>query len=234
MQFKQGVGVRMIDGRAIGKLDRVVVDPRTKEVNYIVVRKGTFFTTDKLVPLNLIAGADDQVITLREDAGDLEQLPDFEERYYVPADDTTASPADPPGSAASAGIAAAQALYPYPPAGGTMGGPPEMGGQGMMGAMTVPQPVVERTQRAIPDDSVALRPGEPVLSADGQQVGSVEQVLTAENADQVSHFIISQGTLFKDRKLIPMGWVSDIGEERVQLAVDATFLGKLPAYNPPS
>ena len=72
MIFKKGTGVRTADGKGVGKLDRVVVDPRTKEVNYIVVQQGGFGSSDsgKVVPLTLVAAADDDGITLREDAGD--------------------------------------------------------------------------------------------------------------------------------------------------------------------
>lgn len=235
MQFKQGVGVRMSDGKSVGQLDRVVIDPRTKEVNYIVVRQGVFFTTDKVVPLTLVASAEEDGIVLREDAGDLEQLPAFEERYYVPVDEPTIAPQ---GGAATAGVGAAGAprLYSYPPVlGGEAAG---LGGhvntQTSLGALSIQQPVVERTERAIPDDNVAIRSGARVVAADGQQVGSVEQVLTNPNADQVTHFVISQGLLFKERKLVPVGWVSQIGEDEVQLAVDAGFLGKLSGYESPS
>jgi uncharacterized protein YrrD len=223
MQLKQGVGVRLADGTSVGQLDRVVIDPRTKEINYIVVRKGTFFTTDRVVPLTLVASAGEDEIVLREDAGDLEQLPPFEERYYVPADSDTIAPAN----------NAAPSLYPYPPIlGGEMGGMAGMtlSGQTSMGALTVPEPVVEQTERAIPDDNVAIRAGARVVAADGETVGAVEQVLTGAHADQVSHFVISQGVLFKDRKLIPVGWVQDIGEEQVTLAVDAAFVGRLGSY----
>lgn len=231
MQFKQGVGVRTSDGKAVGQLDGVVVDPRTKEVNYIVVRKGTFFTTDKVVPLTLVARADDESVVLREDAGDLEQLPAFEERYYVPADQAGSGGAA--ATAASAGTAAAPALYPYPPViGGEMAGLGNVNAQSMLGAASIPEPVVEETERSIPDDNVALRPGARVISADAQHVGSIEQVLTGEYADQVTHFVISQGLFFKDRKLVPVGWVSQIGEAEVHLAVDAGFLSNLRGYNP--
>lgn len=223
MQFKQGASVRMADGTNVGQLERVVVDPRTKEVNYLVVRKGAFFTTDRVVPLTLVARADENEVSLRDDAGDLEQLPVFEERYYVPADGDTLAPA----------TGYAPTLYAYPPlSGGEMGGMAGMtlSGQSHLGALTVPEPVAEQTQRAIPDDNVAIRAGARVVAAGGEQVGSVEQVLTSPNADQVSHFVVSQGLLFKDRKLIPVGWVQDIGEEQVTLAVDAVFVSRLGSY----
>ena len=223
MQFKQGVGVRTSDGKSIGQLDRVVVDPRTKEVNYLVVRKGTFFTTDRVVPLTLVARADENEVLLREDAGDLEQLPPFEERYYVPAGQDTVA----------AETSYAPSMYPYPPVlGGEMGGMAGMTlpSQTHLGALSVPQPVVEQTERAIPDDNVAIRSGARVVAADGAAVGSVEQVLTGQYADQVTHFVISQGVLFKDRKLIPVGWVQDFGEDQVRLAVDAPFVARLGSY----
>jgi uncharacterized protein YrrD len=224
MQFKQGVGVRTSDGKSIGQLDRVVVDPRTREVNYLIVRKGAFFTTDRVVPLTLIARAGENEVVLREDAGDLEQLPPFEERYYVPADSDTIAPAN----------ESAPSLYPYPPVlGGEMGG---IAGMSLptptpLGALTVPQPVVEQTERAIPDDNVAIRSGVRVVGADGETVGSVEQVLTGQYADQVTHFVVSQGVLFKDRKLIPVGWVESMGEDQIRLAVDSKFVARLGSYD---
>lgn len=224
MQFKQGVGVRLTDGTSVGQLDRVVVDPRTKEVNYLVVRKGLLFTTDRVVPLTLVAQADENEIVLRTDAGDLEQLPPFEERYYVPADSDTVAPAS----------SAAPSLYPYPPVlGGEMGGMTGMtfGGQAHLGALTVPEPVVEQSERAVPDDNVAISSGARVLASDGETVGEVEQVLTSPHADQVTHFVISQGLLFKDRKLVPVGWVQEIGEEQVTLAVDSAFVARLGSYS---
>jgi uncharacterized protein YrrD len=223
MQFKQGVNVRMADGTSVGQLERVVVDPRTKEINYLIVRKGAFFTTDRVVPLTLVAQADENEIALRADAGDLEQLPPFEERYYVPADSDTIAPA----------TGYAPTMYAYPPlSGGEMGGMASMTlpGQSHRGALTVPEPVVEQTQRAIPEDNVAIRAGARVVAAGGEQIGSVEQVLTSPHADQVSHFVVSQGLLFKDRKLIPVGWVQDIGEEQVTLAVDAGFVSRLESF----
>lgn len=224
MQFKQGVGVHTSAGKVVGQLDRVVVDPRTKEVNYVVVRKGTFFTKDKVVPLTLVAKADEGGITLREDAGDLTQLPDFEARYYVPASEEP--------TAVAADIPTAPTVYPYPPVvGGEMAGLGNINTQASLGALTVQEPVIERTERAIPDNDVAIQSGARVMSADGRHVGSVEQVLTGENADRATHFVITQGVLFKDRKLIPMGWVSELGESEVLLAVDADFLGKLPDYH---
>src|SRR6266545_4349468 len=108
MQFKQGTGVYTSDGRDVGRIDRVVLDPKTKEVTHIVVRKGFLFTEDKIVPLSLIASALEDQVRLRPDAGDLGALPPFEETHYIPVDEAEARGANYP-------VGLASPLYWYPP-----------------------------------------------------------------------------------------------------------------------
>ena len=73
MQFKQGASVYTSDGKDIGHIDRVVLNPRTKEVTHLVIRKGFLFSEDKLVPISLVAMGTGEGLTLRPDAGDLER-----------------------------------------------------------------------------------------------------------------------------------------------------------------
>jgi sporulation protein YlmC with PRC-barrel domain len=40
MQFKGGADVLTASNDTVGKVDRVVLDPRTKQVTHLVVRKG--------------------------------------------------------------------------------------------------------------------------------------------------------------------------------------------------
>ncbi len=42
--------------------------------------------------------------------------------------------------------------------------------------------------------------------------------------------VISEGLLFKERKLIPVLWISAISENEVHLSVGAGTLERLPAY----
>jgi uncharacterized protein YrrD len=81
MQFKDGADVYSASSDESGDINRVVLDPKTKEVTHIVVRKGLLFKQDKVVPIDLIAFTTEDQIVLREDAGDLERLPDFEEEH---------------------------------------------------------------------------------------------------------------------------------------------------------
>ena len=79
MQFNQGASVFTIDGHAVGRIDRVVIEANTDRVTHIVVRKGHLFTKDKVVPVDVIAAGQGERILLRVDLDQLERLPDFEE-----------------------------------------------------------------------------------------------------------------------------------------------------------
>ncbi len=91
-------------------------------------------------------------------------------------------------------------------------------------------PYLAETERNIPEGTVPLKEGAHVISSDGQHVGNVEKVLTDSAADRATHFIISQGLLFKAHKLVPTTWVGEISEDQVRLRVDAELLEDLREY----
>src|SRR5260221_14110391 len=84
MEFKEGTGVYTADGRKVGVIDRVVIDPRSDKVTHVVIRKGFLFVEDKVVPIDLLAEASEDGILLRPDVHDLDKLPRFEETHYLP------------------------------------------------------------------------------------------------------------------------------------------------------
>ena len=217
MQFISDASIYNAGGEEIGRLDRVVLDPRTGEVTHIVLRKGFFFTEDRVIPVDMIASAREREIKLREDLENLEELPVFEETHFVRADEPDASPAQ--GSHYdSTPPYAPPTLYWYPPATIPVGFP---------AYYRAPYPV--ETERNIPEGTIALKDGANVFSADGKQIGNIERIFTGENT-QVNHFVISQGLFLKERKLIPANWITSVREDEVHLAVHADFLEKLPEY----
>jgi uncharacterized protein YrrD len=68
------------------------------------------------------------------------------------------------------------------------------------------------------------------MSADGEHVGDVEQLFVEPESSRATHFLISQGLLFKDHKLVPVQWVRSVEENKVHLAVPSRFLERLPVY----
>lgn len=215
MKFKQGVSVYTADGQDVGRIDRVVIDPLTKVVTDIVVRKGFLFTEDKVVPVSMIASATNDRVSLHPDVHDLDKVPPFEETYYLPLTDAEAN-------AAAYPVGYAPPFYMYPPMGGWVGY-----------SMNYPSYYAARaveTEQNIPDDTVALREGARVVSADGKDVGTVEQVSTETFADRAVSFVIAQGMVFKELKRIPMAWVSKIEEGEVHLNIRADMLEQVRAY----
>lgn len=214
MEFRQDASVFTANDEHVGHVDRVVLDPRTKDVTHIVVRKGLLFTEDKVVPIELIASATGDRVVLREDAEDLGVLPDFEETHYTMLDEEESTRAKAPAGSPPP-------LYWYPRPGAPRGYPARF--RRPYAAAT--------TERNIPEGAVPLKQGARVISADGEHVGDIERVLTDPELDRATHFVISQGLLRKERKLIPPTWVIRVGEEEVHLAVGSHLLDELPEYS---
>ena len=210
MLFKQGVDVFSSDNEKVGTLDRVVMDPKTKEVTHIIVREGFLFTEDKVVPMDLIGSVTDERITLQGSKEHLDELPDYEETHYIPRDATVD---DDMG-----------ALYWNPPA--------------YSGAGYSQYPVIyptdlyiRRTEKNIPEGMVALAEGAKVLAEDGKHLGNIETLVTDPN-ERVTHLVISSGLLMKERKIIPSHWLSAVTDDEVHLSVDSRLLERLPEYHP--
>ena len=213
MQFKDNVPVVSTDGKDLGHVRRVVLDPHTDEVKDLVVRKGTLLTEDRVVPMDLVRSSDSDQVRLTIMAEAFEKLLPFEETYYVAADgEVTVTP--PP----------AMAYYLYPPVGGFGPGlyegtlPLEMAGYQL------------RRERHIPANTVALKAGATVKGRDDKDIGKVEQLLTAPGSDQATHIVVSEGMLHKTHRVVPLEWVQTIAEAEVKLAVPSRVVERLPEY----
>ncbi len=216
MELRDGAGVYTKTGDKVGGVDRVVIDPESREITHIVVRKGTILPKDKVVPTEMIDSADEDRVVLYAAGGDLDDLPDFEEEHFVPAGNEFITGRGRAG--------APMPLYWYPPLAGTSyaGGvyprlemDPGFAGRG-------------RTVRNIPEDTVPLKEGAKVLAVDDESVGNIERIFTSD--DRVTHFIVSSGMISKTRKVVPVSWVNEIGEDEVYLNVGSELISSLPDY----
>jgi uncharacterized protein YrrD len=199
----------------VGHIDRVVLDPQTNQVAGVVVRKGFLFATDKVVPIDFVFQAAEDRVTLRQGVGgELKNLPDFEDTHYIPIDEAAAD--------VNSSAAYASSLYWYPPIGF---------GTTYPGASAFPIPRYRvETDRNIPEGTIALKEGSRVLSSDDKHVGNVERVFMNAKTDKATHFLISQGLFFKERKAVPISWVRKIYEDEVHLTVSADLLDRLHGY----
>ena len=209
IQFQQNAGVFTVNGKRLGQLERVVLDPATKLITHIVVSYGSLMEKDqRVVPIALVAETTENQIALRSEAAELDDLPAFETPHYVPR---TEQPPEPPGPAPVA---------LKPPYGAPM--------------IAVPLPldpvpdevVVTQIDRNIPEGTVAMKEGARVITSDGKEAGEVERIVADSHIGQVTYFLISSG-LIPAKRLIPVKWVTQISEDEVHLAVEEAGLEEL-------
>ncbi len=221
LQFKANAEVFTKDDEKIGEIRRVVIDPQTKTVTHVVVEKGFLLTEDKLVPVDWFdITAEDKVI-LDVEERETEELPPFEELHYVPwreAQLRGAETEDPQNYA--------QPYFWYPPA--HVNWWSYSGYRAYYGVTDPPYVIV--AERNVPEDTIPLKEGASVISADDQHVGDVERVFADPDSARATHVVIARGLIVKDRKLIPTAWIKALGEDRVVLSVDAEFLDQLDNY----
>ena len=194
LDITNNTGVYTARDQQVGTVDRIVLDPSTRTVSHVVVRKGILFPEDRLVPIGDIATATPERINLRQDASPDDFLP-FVEQYYVPLDETDGS---------------AGPLHP-----GLRIAMPLSGPVGQ--AMPTPQPeLVPVRERNISDRLTALEAGAPVFASDRQSVGRLERIVTTSQG-QPTHIVVEDGGLMPDRRAVPIESVLDIGEDVVLL-----------------
>jgi uncharacterized protein YrrD len=217
IELKEGMSVITPSGEEVGKINRFILDPATNEVTHVVIQKGWLLTEDKVVPFQMISSDEDHIV-LEEEIDSFDQLPSFEETHFVRATDDDPNQLGPSGGP----------VYQHTPGYYWYPAHPGIGYSGLAPGYEA-WPVAE-TKRNIPDNTVPLKEGTDVISSDGEHVGDVERLFLNQDSNRTTHFLISQGLLFKDRKLVPMDWVSSIEEDKVHLAVPARLLQRLPAY----
>jgi uncharacterized protein YrrD len=219
MQFRQGAEVFMASGEKIGHIDRIVLDPATDEVTHLVVEKGLLLKEGKVVPMSMVGPSRQDKVTLREDAEDLKKLPDFEEEHYIWRNEDSQAQSDRQSRR--------RQVYQYPPVGarGTISSDTSVALEPMSNF---------QTEKNIPKDAVALQKGAKVFGSDGEHIGDLERIFTDPLQDRATHFLISEGLILKERKLIPIQWITNIIEDQVHLSVSSGFVENLPKYRPAS
>jgi uncharacterized protein YrrD len=220
MLFAENAEVQTADGRKVGRVDRVVIDPESKKMTHLVVKKGFLFTRDKVVPIEEINSTSEDSIVLKAERNASYDYPDFEETHFVPVkDDETSSYQD---------RRPASKLAWYHPVPNAAWWRLEMGSYPGFKR----PPYVRTTDRSIPEGTVPVEEGAKVLSKDGEHVGDVERVFTDQDEQRVTHLLIKKGMISKSRKLIPTMWVADVGEKQIRLSIDALFVEHLPEHTP--
>ena len=209
MQLIKGADVFSSAGEKIGSLDRVVLDPETKEVTHVVVEKSMLFTTNKVIPIEYVNLEQGERIMLNQTEKELDKLPAYNESYYIGLD---------PNDYQYDNI---EAVYWYPPL--------PVPWQTMAGPMWYPSSKPTSLKKVIPEGTVALKEGARVISKDGKYIGNVERVIV-DSDERITHIVVGEGVFLKKNKLVPAHWITGVDHDRVDLTVWSDLFDQLPDY----
>ncbi|MGE5374406.1 MAG: PRC-barrel domain-containing protein [Bacteroidota bacterium] len=219
--LKEGTSVFSSDGKELGKINRIVLNPDTNEITHIVVQKGWLFAEDKVIPYNRVRSATGDKVVIDKSVDDFDQLPPFEETHYVGVSARDAAARTMPAEAYP-GDVFVPGFYWYPPYG--------YAGSQASGLPYYTWPRTE-TEQNIPANTVPLQEGAKVISADDKHIGNVDRLLVGPNSSHVTHFVIAEGLFFKDKKLVPANWIKTVSNDEVRLNVSADILNRVPSYH---
>lgn len=232
MRINLGTKVVTVDGQDVGKIDRLVVDPRSERMQEFVVRKGFFVEHDIIIPIgevdDRVGNDDDDTVHLRMTADQVKQLPDFVEHSYMSAPDGMypglfGDSVGMGGATAGGGLLWPAPIY-EPAAQGSLGRaglPAEapLANRGETGGEVAPGMMGDSLRESRPGN-VFLSTGTDVKTRDGDKVGTVDQLVVDPERGKVTEMIVKKG-LFGNREIrIPTQFIDEIDDDAVYITLD--------------
>ena len=231
MRINLGTKVMTADGKDVGKIDRLVVDPRSERMQEFVVRKGFFTEHDIIIPIGEVddraGNDDDDTIHLRMTEDQVKKLPDFVEHSYMDAPNGMY-----PGlfgdSIGMGGATGGGLLWPSPvymPATqgslGRAGLPAQapLGGGAAGGNEVAPGTMGDQLQESRPGN-VFLTTGTDVKTKGGDKVGTVDQLVVDPERGKVTELIVKQGMFGGKEIRIPTQFIDEIDDDAIYIALD--------------
>ena len=204
MKIDIGVSVKTRDGEEIGKVERVVINPASGEVDGLVVHRGAILSRDVVVPLSLMEGTDTEGVRLRIGRAELVRLPDFVAKRYR---------AMKPGEPVVPTYTPASVLFPLAPP---------------YGAAGVPAPYdLARPEWQAPPQDVDISEGTEVRAVDGP-IGVVDEVLTDALTNHASFVVVSRGEGAGRKVSIPAEFIDEVAEDHIKVSLTLQQVEQLP------
>lgn len=209
MDVRLGMPVRTRDGREIGKVDRLVVDPEKRELLEIVIHRGPFFTTDRIVDCGLVNALqiDDEVL-LKISAREAEELPAFVEHEHIVGKQ-------------SGTVHRYAFVHGTPQPGQLLVRAP------IQGYHHVTLPEYEslamtagwlEVRSDLPEEAVALDRGTDVFDREGRRIGTVREVLVDPDG-AITGLTVALGLVRHHDVTLPPEWITAMTDNEVVLTV---------------
>jgi len=212
MDVELGKKVISSDGKQVGKVDSIVMDYNTREMQSIICRSGMLLTVDRIIPLDAVAQLDeDGNVILSLTADDAEKQQRFVQREFRAATPDEMEPM--PVTWATGTGQAPFYFYPATDALGYRDDTP------FFSNAPLAPPDVE-VESNLPENATRLGTGTSVVSSDGHKLGTVEDVEYNPEGD-LTGFIVKAGFLFHHDVDVPASWIESVTSDEVKLRVTA-------------
>jgi sporulation protein YlmC with PRC-barrel domain len=210
MRTLAGAPVTTADGRDVGAVAGVVIDPATHHTTHVVVASRVLVGDELMIPVELVTSSSADAIQLDRTV-EPEGCPVFDRDGYVDLDQRTRD---------HAACECSAAVYPYrAPASDRIA----------ISAAPIRQ-VVDAT---VPADALPVERGTRVTALDGERIGRLLSILTDPESNQASHLLVRATGLRGVRWAIPVSWVEDMVGKRIRIGVSRGVVDQLPTYPTP-
>jgi len=215
--LRHGAHVESAEGKDVGRLHSVVVDPRDNEVTHIVVNAGPHFPEPGFgapelinVPVEQMEDAGEDKVVLRCSRDEFRKLPQWVERDFTPAapQPPQAERPDYAHRLWNTGVALAASFA------------------SLLTGIAVPAETVRKAsfEREILNDAPVWRL-EPHT-----HIGDVERVLVDEDTDEIKELVIRRGVVFHADVVLPIDYVTEIQDGVVHVQLTDEELRGLQTY----
>jgi hypothetical protein len=210
MHVRVGAAVECTDGKA-GNIDRIVMDPATRQITHLVVRLGWFAPRDVVVPVGLATLSNDDSVTLSISKSQIEHMPDLHEERFVSASDLN-PPTNYPAHTVLWLTMPTEADFNVSETN------PYAGDY---------HPLLIEERENVPEGSTILRAGMKVRSGD-QELGEVGEVLTDEATGKAGSIVVRSSG--HGDKIVPLDRVREIDEDSIDLSISPEAFDQLPDH----
>jgi uncharacterized protein YrrD len=214
IDVRLGSSVFSSDGKRVGKVDGLVIDPDSKSMLEIIVHQGLVFSTDRIIDVMYIDRIDEVgAVHLTVDADKADRMPPLVTRDYAVASSVRSAPI--PATIGRGPTTIDPLMWRSGPAGRGMQSSSEAE---YLVAVASAAPVEVRSD--LPDESVVIDSGTDVVTADGEKIGTVDDVLYDE-AGTLTGFIVKAGRFHHHDITVTISNVAAMTKTYVRLKVDA-------------
>lgn len=198
MNIELGADIVGSNGDKIGVVDGLVMDPHTGEARSMVLRKGLFFPTDLIIPLEAVTSASPEQVNVNFTKDDANTMTEYMDADYM----------TPP-----AGYFPSNGVFYWPAA--------TVYARDHVGNLVAEDEVHERDP-----DSILVTEGTLVVDVHGENLGRIVE-LESDAGGRVSAFKVEQGFFRRHERHIPAHLIKAADDNVVELSIGKDDLERM-------